>query len=106
MAALNRLYARPGSAVSTNDNELLEELLNSAAAAILSRRFPYGYPAGQEVPAQYEDLQVRIAADMFSRIGAEGQTAHSENGVSRTYESGWISESLLSEIVPMVGVIK
>lgn len=106
MAAIDRLYVRLGDAVSTKDNELLEELLSSAAAAILSRRFPFGHDAGQEVPAQYEDLQIRIAVDMFNKIGAEGETMHSENGISRTYDSGWVSESLLSEVVPMVGVIR
>lgn len=106
MAAIDKLYVRLGDAVSFKDDELLEELLSSAAAAILSRRFPFGYEAGQEVPAQYEDLQVRIAMDMFNKIGAEGQMTHSENGISRTYETGWISNSLLSEVVPMVGVIR
>jgi len=41
-----------------------------------------------------------------NKIGAEGQLSHSENGVSRQYESSWISEQLLSEVVPIVGVPK
>ena len=106
MAAIDRLYVRLGDSVSFKDEELLEDLLTSAVAAILSRRFPFGYEVGQEVPAQYEDLQVRIAVDLFNKIGAEGETMHSENGISRTYESGSISESLLAEVVPMVGVIR
>lgn len=106
MAAIDRLYARLHGAANADDRELLEELLTSAAAAILSRRFPFGHDAGQEVPAQYADLQIRIAVDMFNKAGAEGQTMHSENGVSRNYESGWIPDSLLSEVVPMVGVIR
>ena len=106
MAAIDRLYARLNGAANADDRELLEELLTSAAAAILSRRFPFGRDAGQEVPAQYEDLQIRIALTMFNKMGGEGEAAHSENGISRTYESGWIPESLLSEVVPKVGVIK
>ena len=105
MAAIDKLRVRLGDAVDVND-ELLNELLASAAAAILSRRFPFGHEAGQGVPAQYEDLQIRIAVDMFNRMGAEGETMHSENGISRTYESGYISQSLLAEVVPMVGVIR
>ena len=106
MAVIDRLWMRLGDSAKTVDEEVLEELLNSAGAAILSRRFPFGYEAGQEVPAQYEDLQIRIALTMFNKMGAEGEVAHSENGISRTYEGSWIPESLLSEVVPKVGVIR
>lgn len=88
------------------DVDLLAELLNSAESAIMARRFPFGYSGNEEMPEQYSDLQLRIAMDMYNKIGAEGQLSHSENGVQRTYESSWISESLLSEVVPRVGVPK
>ena len=104
MVAIDKLKVRLGN-VDVND-ELLKELLDSAATAILSRRFPYGYEEGQEVPVQYEDLQIRIALTMFNKMGGEGETAHNENGISRSYEAGWIPESLLSEVVPKVGVIR
>ena len=42
-------------------------------------------------------LQVRIVQDMYNRRGAEGETAHNENGVSRTYED---SDKLLAQVVP------
>ncbi|MBO5922816.1 MAG: hypothetical protein J6Q48_10585 [Bacteroidaceae bacterium] len=29
--------------------------------------------------------------DVYSKVGAEGQVTHSENGISRTYDSAWIS---------------
>lgn len=32
--------------------------------------------------------------DVYAKVGAEGQKSHSENGVSRTYESSWISPSI------------
>ena len=35
-------------------------------------------------------------ADVFAKSGAEGQTYHSENGISRTYKTSWISSDLLS----------
>ncbi len=88
------------------DEDLLAELLSSAEAAIMARRFPFGYDDDTEMPEQYSDLQLRIAMDLYNKIGAEGQLSHSENGVQRTYESSWISESLLAEVVPKVGVAK
>ncbi len=101
MTALERLQLR------TNEpNEaILEDCLESAKNAILARRFPFQeWP--EEVPAQFLDLQVRIAMDLYNKIGAEGQMSHSENGTSRTYESSWISEQLLREVTPLVGVPK
>ena len=32
--------------------------------------------------------------DVYAKAGAEGQTAHAENGVNRTYESSWITPSI------------
>ena len=97
---IRRLQVRLGLG-KDDEIELLSELLASSESAIMARRFPFGY--SEEMPSQYEDLQIRIAMDMYNRMGAEGQMSHSENGVQRTYESSWISESLLNEIVPMVG---
>ena len=82
----------------------LEDILESAKAVILSRRFPFGeWPA--EIEDKYKDLQIRIAVEMFNKIGAEGETAHSENGVSRSYASASVSEDLLREITPKAGVV-
>ena len=54
---------------------------------------------------RYEDLLYRVAVDLYNKTGAEAELAHTENGVSRSYESSWISEQLLSEVVPLAGVI-
>lgn len=102
MTQLERLRIR----ITGNDidDKELEDILESAKAVILSRRFPFGeYP--KDIEPKYKDLQIRIAVEMFNKIGAEGETAHSENGVSRTYSSASVSEELLREITPMVGVV-
>jgi hypothetical protein len=44
--------------------------------------------------------------ELFSKMGAEGQTAHNENGINRTYESAGVSNSLLRRIVPICGGVK
>jgi hypothetical protein len=53
------------------------------------------------VETKYLNTQIKIAIEMYNKAGAEGQTGHSENGLSRTYESGDISQSLLSQIIPV-----
>ena len=101
MTQLERLKIRITEKV--NDKEL-EDILESAKAVILSRRFPFGeWPA--EIEDKYKDLQIRIAVEMFNKQGAEGETAHSENGVSRSYASASVSEDLLREITPKAGVV-
>lgn len=34
--------------------------------------------------------------DVYSKAGSEGQTSHSENGISRVYDSSWISPKIYS----------
>lgn len=76
-----------------------ESYLDTAKAAIMARRYPFeDFP--DELESRYLDLQLRIAADLYAKAGAEGETSHSENGVSRSYSNAWVSEELLSEVVP------
>lgn len=84
------------------DETVLEDILENAKAAIMARRYPFREWPG-ELETRYKDLQFRIAMDLYAKIGAEGQIGHSENGISRTWESSWISEQLLSEVTPLVG---
>jgi hypothetical protein len=101
MTPLERLKLR----IPENDNELeLVDVLESAKAVILSRRYPFGEQP-TEIEKKYEDLQVRIAVELYNKRGVEGQTSHSENGVSRSYASASVSEELLREITPKAGVV-
>lgn len=103
MDSLGRLILRTKDGETEPDTDLLMDLLESAKNIILARRYPYGdWP--ENLDPRFADLQVRIAEDMFNRIGAPGQTHHSENGVSRTWGAEWVSQQLLAEIVPMAKV--
>lgn len=87
----------------TDEDVLLLTLLSISAQKILDRAYPYNSTV-TEVPARYETKQVEIAVYLYNKRGAEGQTSHSENGISRTYESADVPESLLRGIIPYVGV--
>lgn len=63
------------------DDALLSDLLAEAGAFICA------YTRRDEVPEGLEDAQVRIAAILFNRMGMEGESSHSEGGVSRTAEA-------------------
>ena len=89
----------------TADSELLSILIEQAEGIVLNRRYPLGAPEGATIPAMYEHIQLQVALELFSKMGAEGQTAHNENGISRTYEAADVSPSLLKRIVPVCGSV-
>ena len=89
----------------TASDELLSYLLEQSEGIILNRRYPFGAPEGATLSPYYEQIQIRMAVELFSKMGAEGQTMHMENGVSRTWEAGDVSPSLLKQIIPVCGSV-
>lgn len=87
----------------TADTELAMYLLEQAEGIVMNRRYPFGAPDGAELPARYEHIQLQVAVELYSKMGAEGQTAHKENGIDRTFEAADVSPSLLRRIVPICG---
>lgn len=85
-------------------DDVLLSYLTIAGQAIINRAYPYDDTI-TEVPRRYSYLQCEIANYLLNKRGAEGQTSHSENGISRSYESGNVPESMLSEVIPHVGVL-
>ena len=85
-------------------DEVLTSYLNIAGRKIINRAYPYDDTV-TEVPRRYGYLQCDIAAYLLNRRGSEGQLSHSENGISRTYESASVPESMLSEVTPYCGVL-
>lgn len=81
---------------------VLSVYLQQAKSLVLNTRFPYGYEKGQEVEPKYEQLQIELAIVLFNERGAEGQSSHNENGVSRTWRS---KSQILGEITPFANVL-
>lgn len=85
-------------------DDVLISYLAIAGRKIINRAYPYDDTV-TEVPRRYGYLQCDIAAYLLNKRGAEGETAHSENGISRSYGSADVPEAMLSEVVPHVGVL-
>ena len=85
-------------------DEILLTYLNIAGQKIINRAYPYDNDV-ETVPRRYSVLQCEIAAYLLNKRGAEGETSHSENGISRSYESADVPESLMSNIVPFCEVL-
>ena len=86
----------------TTSDEIANTYLAAAEKAVINLVFPFG--DGTEVmPEKYDEVQIQIAVYFLNKRGAEGETEHSEGGISRVFESADIPASLRSRIVPYVG---
>ena len=88
--------------VTTNDDTVYEEEVKQAIATInRCRRFkPNGSVLYDE---KYEDLIIPLGESSLAKVGAEGQTSHSENGIVRGYgNDGKYPSSILKTIRPLI----
>ena len=89
----------------SDTDEVLSTYLVVAGKKIIARTYPYDDTV-TEVPDKYDTLQCEIAAYLLNKRGAEGQTQHSENGITRSYENADVPASMLKVVTPHCGVIK
>lgn len=94
MAQLDTLKSLLGN--PTESDAVLQFYLDNAEAIICDLR------NADYIESKYLTLQIKIAIELYNKRGAEGQTAHTENGIARTYEKADVSPSLLNQITPMV----
>lgn len=88
----------------TYSDAVLSAYLRIAGRKIINRAFPYRDDI-TEVPEKYESVQLEVAAYLVNKRGAEGETSHGENGITRTYENADVPESMLRAVVPACGVV-
>lgn len=97
---LKALSVRLAPDVATDD--VLSDTLATAGGLILNKMYPFGYPEGTEIPARYEQLQIQLAVELYSKRGAEGQISHSEGGISR----GWPEKNrILAQVMSYCGSV-
>ena len=91
------------------DNETYEKVLNrlleDSKYVALSIRYPYQDFSNMELPDKYKNWQLRCCQEIYYGIGTQGIKSYSENGLSWTRDSGYISPELISEIESFVGYI-
>lgn len=84
------------------EDSVLEFELLAAESMILNKMYPFGYSEEAVVPPRYERLQVKLAIELYTQRGAEGQASHSENGVTRTWPT---VNRLLAQVIPHCGSV-
>lgn len=92
MSQLTTLKSLLGSTPESDD--VLQFYLDVAKDIICELR------NSTSVEEKYLTVQIQIAVELYNKRGAEGQTAHNENGIARTYEKADVSPSLLGKITP------
>lgn len=53
------------------------------------------------VPGRYKGVQAAIAIEILAKEGAQGESGHTEQGLSRYYTSGDISTRVMTHITPI-----
>ena len=83
-----------------SDDDILSAYLNLAGEKILNKMYQCKSVEDREVPVKYQYTQLEIAAYLINKRGAEGETAHNENGINRAYESASVPDSMLKHVLP------
>lgn len=79
--------------------------LTASAREIIAWRFSYGSEQVTQVPDEYEMTQVMAVVVGYSQGGAEGQTAHSENGINRTFKYADMVGYIRAHVIPLCKVV-
>lgn len=84
-----------------DDLVLKQEIVNAIGAINRCRRFTP--TENKPYDKKYENLIIPMCVYAISKYGAEGETSHSENGISRLYSSAAdYPKELLSQITPLI----
>ena len=90
----------------TSSDADLTAYLSLAKSKILNKMYPFGIPETvTDVPSKYTETQVNIACYLWNKRGAEGETSHTENGITRQYGGSDIPNDMLKEVTSFMGVI-
>jgi hypothetical protein len=83
-----------------SDDDLFDEI-EDAIEAVNSRR--HFIPTESKIfEDKYKGIVIRLCICSFSKMGAEGELAHSENNISRTYAgASEYPNDILKEVVPL-----
>ena len=84
--------------------DLLQSCLDFAKDKILKKRFPFG-GVPEDFPEEYDQIHLQLAQYLLLRVGAEGETVHLENGISRHWEDGDVPATLMRQITPKGGAL-
>lgn len=93
-----------GDEVGETDKPVLLILIQRAIRKVCAKRYPFGYTDTEKETAvkRYRDTIFAVVVYYWAKQGAEGESSHSENGISRAYEK---EDDIYFDVVPFCKVI-
>ena len=90
-----------------NDYEnMIDALLEDSKNIALSNIYPFKDWSTLDLPAKYNNWQIRAAIELYNLADKAGIKSYSENGLSWSKATDLLSQGLMEEIIPKVGVLK
>ena len=90
-----------------NDAEATDTVVSLYLSVALNKMVARLYPFDSTkttIPEVYQMTQCELASRLFLRRGGEGEKAHNENGINRTYGSV-DDEDILARLTPFCKVV-
>lgn len=96
-----------GLQTETLEDERIAAFLEIAGKEIISWRYSFLGPdkTPDSVPPEYEMTQVYGVVAGYSQTGAENETSHSENGISRTFKHADMISYIRAHVIPYAKVM-
>lgn len=102
LMTLNEKMDMLTSIIGDADEDALEVYLDMASREIINWRYSYSTEKPDEVPEEYEMIQINAVVAGYSISGAENQTSHSENGISRVFKYEDMIAYIHAHVIPIV----
>lgn len=87
------------------DDDIIAAFLGFAGTALWRYGDPFQTMEEEKFLELYPDVQVDYAAYKLNKRGWDYETSHSENGVSRIFETGDMPPSIMKRITPIASVV-
>lgn len=87
-------------------DEIFTLMLKRAKYIALGTLYPFNFEINELPQRIKEDWQVRCAIELYEKLDNTNIQSYSENGLSISYFTGLLSESLMRELTPKAGVPK
>ena len=87
------------------DDALLNLLTEQSKQIIINYVYPFGAPEDFNFPKKWETNAFQLVIYLFNKLGIEGQTAHKEQDIERTYGDSNIPTYVFSGLNQNVGVL-
>ena len=109
MAIEDRIYEKSVEYLS-DIPELADEKPSKLLIGFVTEKFKQcrNYPPSFTDAKIESDMEKHLntiamaVVDLKAKEGAEGETSHSENSISRSYENAYVSSSIFNDVLPYV----